>query len=144
MNLLSSYWGQDRVYHHTAPISMNYAIHEALRLVLHEGLEARWQRHKANHDLLQAGLDELGLKIVSQAGHQLWQLNAVGIPEGVDEALVRKKLLNDHHIEVGAGLGPLKGKVWRIGLMGETSKPENVARFLAAFRTTLGESGYQG
>ena len=144
VNLLSSYWGQDRVYHHTAPISMNYAIHEALRLVLHEGLEARWQRHKANHDLLKAGLDELGLRIVSQAGHQLWQLNAVGIPEGVDEALVRKKLLNDHHIEVGAGLGPLKGKVWRIGLMGETSKAENVARFLAAFRTTLAESGYKG
>jgi alanine-glyoxylate transaminase/serine-glyoxylate transaminase/serine-pyruvate transaminase len=138
VNLLASYWGQERVYHHTAPISMNYALHEALRLVLEEGLANRWNRHRDNHLALKQGLSELGLKIASQEGHQLWQLNAVTVPEGVDEAAVRKRLLNDFNIEVGAGLGPLKGKVWRVGLMGETSKPENVKTFLSALRTCLG------
>lgn len=137
VNLLASYWGQERVYHHTAPISMNYAIHESLRLVLEEGLENRWKRHRENHELLRNGLAELGLSIASQPGHQLWQLNAVTVPEGVDEAAVRKALLNDHGIEVGAGLGPMKGKIWRIGLMGETSKPENVRRCLDALRKIL-------
>jgi len=137
VNLLSSYWGQERVYHHTAPISMNYALHEALRLVLVEGLEKRWQRHRENHDLLRHGLAELDLSIASQPGHQLWQLNAVAVPEGVDEAAVRKAFLTEHGIEIGAGLGPLKGKIWRIGLMGETSKPENVVRCLAALRALL-------
>ncbi len=137
VNLLASYWGQERVYHHTAPISMNYALHEALRLVLIEGLESRWKRHQANHELLKKGLTELGLSIASQPGHQLWQLNAVTVPEGVDEATVRKALLNDFSIEVGAGLGPLKGKIWRVGLMGETSKPEHVETFLRALRGIL-------
>lgn len=139
VNLLSSYWGQERVYHHTAPISMNYAIHEALRLVLHEGLENRWRRHEQNHNSLKAGLAELGLSIASQEGHQLWQLNAVTVPEGVDEANVRKRLLTDYNIEVGAGLGPMKGKIWRVGLMGETSKPENVRRILEALRAIIGK-----
>ena len=137
VNLLASYWGQERVYHHTAPITMNYALHEALRLVLVEGLENRWKRHQRNHELLVKGLKELGLSIGSQAGHQLWQLNAVTVPEGADEAGVRKSLLNDHSIEVGAGLGPMKGKIWRIGLMGETSSQENVERCLAALRKIL-------
>jgi alanine-glyoxylate transaminase / serine-glyoxylate transaminase / serine-pyruvate transaminase len=137
VNLLASYWGQERVYHHTAPISMNYALHEALRLVLVEGLENRWNRHKQNHELLVKGLQDLGLSIGSQPGHQLWQLNAVTVPEGVDEAAVRKSLLNDHGIEVGAGLGPMKGKIWRIGLMGETSSPENVQRCLTALKQIL-------
>src|SRR3954464_2739019 len=139
VNLLSSYWGQERVYHHTAPISMNYAFHEALRLVLMEGLEKRWQRHEKNHLALKAGLNELGLSIGSQEGHQLWQLNAVTVPEGVDEANVRKRLLTDYNIEVGAGLGPMKGKIWRVGLMGETSKPENVRRILEALRAIIGK-----
>jgi alanine-glyoxylate transaminase/serine-glyoxylate transaminase/serine-pyruvate transaminase len=139
VNLLSSYWGQERVYHHTAPISMNYAFHEALRLVLEEGLEKRWQRHETNHLALKAGLNELGLSIGSQEGHQLWQLNAVTVPEGVDEANVRKRLLNDYNIEVGAGLGPMKGKIWRVGLMGETSSPENVRRILEALRAIIGK-----
>lgn len=139
VNLLSSYWGQERVYHHTAPISMNYAIHEALRLALVEGLEARWKRHETNHRALKAGLAELGLGIASQEGHQLWQLNAVTVPEGVDEAGVRKRLLTEFGIEVGAGLGAMKGKVWRIGLMGETCKPENVKRVLEALRAILGK-----
>ena len=139
LNLLASYWGQERVYHHTAPITMNYALHEALRLVLLEGLEARWRRHEQNHELLKKGLQQLSLSIGSQPGHQLWQLNAVTVPEGVDEAGVRKALLNDYGIEIGAGLGPMKGKIWRVGLMGETSKPENLERVLSAFKTLLGK-----
>ncbi len=137
VNLLSSYWGQERVYHHTAPISMNYALHEALRLVLVEGLEKRWCRHEENYLALGRGLEAMGMKIVSQAGHQLWQLNAVGVPEGVDEAAVRNQLLADYNIEIGAGLGPLKGKIWRIGLMGESSRKENVDAVLAALREIL-------
>ena len=106
VNLLANYWGEGaRVYHHTAPISMAYALHESLRMVLEEGLEKRWARHEENHSALRAGLDELGLAIASQEGHQLWQLNAVTIPEGVDEASVRGTLLNEHGIEVGPGLG---------------------------------------
>ncbi len=140
VNLLASYWGQERVYHHTAPISMNYALHEALRLVLLEGLENRWRRHEANHLALRAGLEAMGLSFGAQEGHQLWQLNAVNVPEGADEATVRKRLLNDFDIEIGAGLGPLKGKVWRVGLMGETSTLENVQRFLAALKMILGDS----
>ena len=137
VNLLSSYWGQERVYHHTAPVSMNYALHEALRLVLTEGLENRWRRHEQNHLALRTGLGALGMKIVSQAGHQLWQLNAVGVPDGVDESAVRKQLLAGYNIEIGAGLGPLKGKIWRIGLMGETSSRENVETVLAALQKIL-------
>jgi alanine-glyoxylate transaminase/serine-glyoxylate transaminase/serine-pyruvate transaminase len=137
VNLLASYWGEQRAYHHTAPISMNYALHEALRLVLEEGLENRWHRHEQNHLALKAGLKELGLGIASQEGHQLWQLNAVTVPEGADEAGVRKKLLTDFNIEIGAGLGPLKGKVWRIGLMGATSTKENVAKVLSALKASL-------
>jgi alanine-glyoxylate transaminase/serine-glyoxylate transaminase/serine-pyruvate transaminase len=137
VNLLASYWGQERVYHHTAPISMNYALHEALRLVLLEGLEARWRRHEENHRLLKAGIAELGLSFAAQDGHQLWQLNTITVPEGADEAAVRKRLLNEFNIEIGAGLGPLKGKIWRVGLMGETSSRENVQRFLSAFGQIL-------
>jgi alanine-glyoxylate transaminase / serine-glyoxylate transaminase / serine-pyruvate transaminase len=137
VNLLASYWGQERVYHHTAPISMNYALHEALRLVLEEGLENRWRRHERMHGVLRKGVEALGLTIASQPGHQLWQLNAVSVPEGVDEAGVRKRLLNEYSIEIGAGLGPLKGKIWRVGLMGETATEANVNRFLSAFTECL-------
>jgi alanine-glyoxylate transaminase/serine-glyoxylate transaminase/serine-pyruvate transaminase len=141
VNLLASYWGQERVYHHTAPISMNYALHEALRLVLREGLEKRWRRHQENHLALKAGLEAFGLGIASQPGHQLWQLNAVTVPEGVDEAAVRKRLLNDFNIEIGAGLGPLKGKIWRVGLMGETSSKTNIRAFLSALGQILNDFG---
>jgi alanine-glyoxylate transaminase/serine-glyoxylate transaminase/serine-pyruvate transaminase len=116
---------------------MNYALHEALRLVLVEGLEARWKRHQESSERLTAALPSLGLSIGSQPGHQLWQLNAVTVPEGTDEAAVRKALLADYNIEVGAGLGPLKGKIWRVGLMGETARPENVDRYVAAMKTIL-------
>jgi alanine-glyoxylate transaminase/serine-glyoxylate transaminase/serine-pyruvate transaminase len=143
VNLLASYWGQERVYHHTAPISMNYALHEALRLVLLEGLANRWQRHRHNQEALAAGLAAMGLSIASQPGHQLWQLNAITVPEGVDEALVRQRLLRDFNIEIGAGLGPLKGKIWRVGLMGETSTRENVRLFLSALGQILNEGGYK-
>jgi alanine-glyoxylate transaminase/serine-glyoxylate transaminase/serine-pyruvate transaminase len=143
VNLLASYWGQDRAYHHTAPISMNYALHEALRLVLEEGLENRWRRHEQTHLALKAGLKAMGLQIASQEGHQLWQLNAVTVPEGVDEAAVRKQLLTDFNLEVGAGLGPLKGKIWRVGLMGETSSKTNVKVFLSALGQILTSSGRQ-
>jgi alanine-glyoxylate transaminase/serine-glyoxylate transaminase/serine-pyruvate transaminase len=100
-------------------------------------LENRWRRHEQNHLLLKRGLAELDLEIVSQAGHQLWQLNAVGVPEGVDEAAVRTQLLRDFNIEIGAGLGPLKGKIWRLGLMGEVSREKNVETVLDALRTVL-------
>src|SRR2546425_4220046 len=143
VNLLAAYWGQDRVYHHTAPISMNYSLHEALRLVLNEGLENRWRRHEQNHRALKAGLKAMGLEIASQEGHQLWQLNAVTVPEGADEAAVRKRLLTDYGIEVGAGLGPLKGKIWRVGLMGETSSQANVKAFLSALAQILNDSGWK-
>ena len=116
---------------------MSYALHEALRLVVQEGLENRWRRHQQNHVLLKEGLKSLGLCLASQEGHQLWQLNAVTVPPGVDEAAVRKRLLNEFNIEIGAGLGPLKGKVWRIGLMGETSSPANVKAVLTALETCL-------
>ena len=141
VNLLASYWGQGRVYHHTAPISMNYALHEALRLVLEEGLENRWRRHEQNHFALRSGLEAMGLSLTGQEGHRLWQLNAIQVPESVDEALVRKKLLNDFNIEIGAGLGPLKGKIWRVGLMGETSSQANVKVFLSALGQILNDSG---
>jgi alanine-glyoxylate transaminase/serine-glyoxylate transaminase/serine-pyruvate transaminase len=136
VNLLSSYWGQERVYHHTAPISMNYALHEALRLVLEEGLEARWRRHEQNHLALKQGLGNLGLELASKNGTALWSLNPVQVPAKVDEAGVRKRLLAEFNIEIGAGLGPLKGKIWRIGLMGESSKKEHVQTVLEALRVT--------
>ena len=141
VNLLASYWGQDRVYHHTAPISMNYGLHEALRLVLEEGLQNRWRRHEQNHLALKRGLAAMGLAYSAQEGHQLWQLNAVNVPAGIDEVVVRKRLLDDFNIEIGAGLGPLKGKVWRIGLMGETSTMANVRTFLGALGQILNQSG---
>jgi alanine-glyoxylate transaminase/serine-glyoxylate transaminase/serine-pyruvate transaminase len=143
VNLLASYWGQERAYHHTAPITMNYALHEALRLVLIEGLENRWHRHHENHFALKEGLQEMGLNIASQELHQLWQLNAIAVPDGVDEAAVRRSLLNDYNIEIGAGLGPLKGKIWRVGLMGETSSMDNVKRFLTVLKQILADSRLQ-
>ena len=138
VNFLASYWGSERVYHHTAPITMNYALHEALRLILEEGLESRWTRHRQAHETLKAGLTKLGLSIISQEGHQLWQLNAVGVPDGADEAGVRARLLSDFGIEVGPGLGPMKGKIWRVGLMGHNATTANVKRFLDALGQCLG------
>jgi alanine-glyoxylate transaminase/serine-glyoxylate transaminase/serine-pyruvate transaminase len=137
VSLIANYWGGDRVYHHTAPINMTYALHEALRLVLEEGLEASWARHRRNHEALRAGLATLGIQYATQAGHELPPLNAVKIPDGVDDLTVRKALLERFDIEIGAGLGAFKGKVWRIGLMGHSSQREKVIKLLAALEELL-------
>ena len=141
LSMIESYWGGDRAYHHTAPITMIYAIREGLRIVLEEGLEARWDRHMQNHKALKAGLTALGMGYIAPEGHQLPQLNAVRIPEGVDDIAGRKALLNDHGIEVGGGLGDFKGKAWRIGLMGYNSRANNVMLVLAALEQVLRKHG---
>lgn len=141
MQMVKEYWGGSRAYHHTAPINMNYALHEALRLVLEEGLEARFVRHRRNHLAMKAGIEALGLKYAGVDGHRLPMLNAVFIPEGIDDAAVRKQLLNEFGIEIGGGLGPWKGKAWRIGLMGVASSARNVLLFLAALEKCLGDHG---
>jgi alanine-glyoxylate transaminase / serine-glyoxylate transaminase / serine-pyruvate transaminase len=138
---IQSYWGSERTYHHTAPITMIYAIREGLRLVLEEGLEPRFARHVRNHLALKAGLIALGLKYIAKEGHQLPQLNAVRIPDGVDDAAGRKRLLNEFGIEVGGGLGDFKGKAWRIGLMGHNSRPNCVFQVLAALEQVLRGAG---
>ncbi len=137
INFLANYWGSERVYHHTAPISMNYAIHEALRLVIDEGLETRWTRHQQAYEKLKDGLANLGLTITSQEGHQIWQLNAISVPTGANEAKIRTQLLNEFGIEVGPGLGPLKGEIWRVGLMGHNATDANVEHFLEALSKCL-------
>lgn len=142
LGLLEAYWDERRVYHHTAPISMVYALHEALALVLEEGLEARWARHERNGRALQAGLEALGLTLHAQAGYRLPVLTTVRIPEGVEDAAVRGALLNRFGIEIGGGLGELRGRVWRIGLMGESSTAGNVLLLLNALGRLLREQGF--
>ncbi|MBI4602445.1 MAG: alanine--glyoxylate aminotransferase family protein [Planctomycetes bacterium] len=138
MGMIESYWTDGkRAYHHTAPISMNYALHQALAVVLEEGLEARYERHRRCSRALVAGLEALGFRLFAQEGYRLPMLNAVWIPEGIDDARTRKLLLERHNIEIGGGLGPLAGKVWRIGLMGESAKRENVTGFLSALESLL-------
>jgi alanine-glyoxylate transaminase/serine-glyoxylate transaminase/serine-pyruvate transaminase len=143
VSMIEHYWGAERAYHHTAPISMNYALYEALRMVVEEGLEARWHRHRLNAAALQAGLSAIGLQFVAQEGHRLPQLSAVQAPAGVDEAAIRTALLRTYNMEIGAGLGPFKGKVWRIGLMGESSRRENVVLVLNALEQLLGAAGVE-
>ncbi len=140
---IEHYWGPERLYHHTAPISMNYALYEALRIVIEEGLEPRWARHLANARALQAGLVAMGLELAAQEGHRLPQLTAVRVPAGIDDAKVRSELLARFNMEIGAGLGPFKGKVWRIGLMGESSRRENVMLVLNALEEILGSMGIE-
>lgn len=127
MTLLNSYWGNDRAYHHTAPINMNYGLYEALRIVVQEGLQERWDRHQRNADLLVDGIRAIGLEPYAPDEIRLPSLITVGVPEGVDAKKVTKALLDEYNIEIGNGLGELAGKVWRIGLMGFNSRPENVA-----------------
>lgn len=141
MSMVRNYWGQQRAYHHTAPINMNYALREALRLVLEEGLENRHARHMKNHLALKAGIEAMGLKYAVPASHCLPMLNAIQIPDGVNDAAVRSQLLNEFGIEIGGGLGSMKGKVWRIGLMGETSSQRNVLVCLAALEKCLLDQG---
>ncbi len=140
LNLVMGYWGGStkRAYHHTAPINALYALHEALVIVHEEGLEAAWARHRANHLALRAGLEAMGLGFVVPERERLPQLNAIAIPSGVDDATVRGLLLADYGLEIGAGLGAMAGKVWRIGLMGHGSSPRNVRLCLAALEDVLG------
>lgn len=131
--MIESYWAErSRTYHHTAPISMCYGLHEALAVVLEEGLEERFQRHVLHSRALLAGLQVLGCEPSVQADHRLPMLNAVRIPDGIDDAAVRTELRTRHNIEIGGGLGELAGKIWRIGLMGESAKRDSVMSLLAA------------
>lgn len=144
MNLLLGYWGATtRTYHHTAPTNSLYALHEALLLIKEEGLENCWARHHRNHVALKAGLEAMGLKFLVKEGAQLPQMNAVHIPEAIRdrEAEVRKTLLGEFNLEIGAGLGPLAGKIWRIGIMGYSCKPENVMLCLSALGSVLQDMG---
>jgi alanine-glyoxylate transaminase/serine-glyoxylate transaminase/serine-pyruvate transaminase len=143
MNLIMGYWGKGarRAYHHTAPVNAIYALHEALLMVHEEGLEQAWQRHRLNHEALKAGIEAMGLSFIVAEPDRLPQLNAIGIPDGVDDAAVRSRLLLEHHLEIGAGLGELAGRVWRIGLMGYSSRIENVTRCLAALDAVLADLG---
>jgi alanine-glyoxylate transaminase/serine-glyoxylate transaminase/serine-pyruvate transaminase len=143
VTMLAKYWGTERVYHHTAPINMTYALYEALLLVHEEGLQNCFARHNRNHEALKAGLAALGIEYTAQAGHQLPMLNAVRIPPGVDDAAVRSGLLNRFGIEIGGGLGDFKGKVWRIGLMGYGSRQNNVLVLLAALEQLLAEQKHR-
>jgi alanine-glyoxylate transaminase/serine-glyoxylate transaminase/serine-pyruvate transaminase len=142
LNLVLNYWGNtNRTYHHTAPTNGLFALHEALLLIQDEGLEKCWARHQRHHLALKAGLEAMGFKYLVKEGNQLPQMNAVYVPEGINEAEVRKILLTEFNLEIGAGLGPLAGKIWRFGLMGYSCKPENVMLCLAALGSILSDMG---
>ncbi|MBT3352587.1 MAG: alanine--glyoxylate aminotransferase family protein [Nitrospinaceae bacterium] len=142
VSMIESYWGSDRSYHHTGPITMNYAIREALRLVLEEGLEARFDRHALASKALQAGVEALGLSMFAQEGARTPTLNTVSIGDNIDDGAVRKSLLNDFNIEIGGGLGPVAGKAWRIGMMGHGARQENVAYLISALEVIFKRMGY--
>lgn len=142
VSMLANYWGSDRVYHHTAPINMSYGLYEALTLILEEGLDVCYARHQRHHEALKAGLAAIGIGYLADEGFQLPMLNAVQIPAGVDDATVRKGLLERFGIEIGGGLGAFKGKAWRIGLMGYGARSANVLLLLAALEQLLSEQGY--
>lgn len=138
LSMIISYWeGAKRAYHHTAPINMIYGLYQALHCVLDEGTDKVFARHAAAHQQLVEGLHEIGLEMLVSPEYRLPMLNAVKVPEGTDEAAVRARLLNEERIEIGAGLGPLAGKIWRIGLMGHTARAKNVERVVAALKKAL-------
>ena len=141
MNLIMGYWGggAKRAYHHTAPVNTLYALHEALVMLQEEGLEQAWARHAANHQALKAGIEALGLHFIVDEPYRLPQLNSVTVPHGIDEAAVRTALLNSYQLEIGAGLGALAGKIWRIGLMGFASNEKNVLNCLGALEAVLSD-----
>jgi alanine-glyoxylate transaminase/serine-glyoxylate transaminase/serine-pyruvate transaminase len=141
LKLLEDYW-VGRKYHHTLSTSLIYALREALLMVEEEGLEARFKRHERHHCALAAGVQAMGLSLLPPAGERLWTLNTIRVPEGVDEAAVRKTLLQTFNLEVGAGLGPLAGKIWRVGLMGASSTPQTVLQFMAALEAALAVNGH--
>src|SRR5678815_3561001 len=142
LKLLEDYW-VSRKYHHTLCTSLVYALREALLMIDEEGLEARWARHERHHHALAAGLEAMGLSLLPPAGERLWTLNTVRVPAGVDELGVRKTLLGTFNLEVGAGLGPLAGKIWRVGLMGASSTPQTLLQFLAALEAALATQGHR-
>ena len=137
LSMIEKYWGSERTYHHTAPISSNFALYEGLRIVAEEGLSARWERHTRNAEILWDGLQALGLEPHVAQEYRLPTLTTVRVPKGVDEAGIRSRLLKDYNIEIAGGLGELKGQVWRIGLMGYSSSRENVTLLLAALRDCI-------
>ncbi len=138
LGMITNYWqGATRAYHHTAPINMLYGLYAALQCVLDEGMENVFARHQEAHQQLKTGLGDLGVDFLVEENDRLPMLNAVKIPEGVDEAAIRMNLLKNHRIEIGAGLGPLAGKIWRIGIMGHTARPDNVKRLLSVLGTQL-------
>lgn len=143
LSLITRYWGSDRVYHHTAPITMLYALREALCLVHEEGLDARWDRHQKLSKALIAGLNALGLPILAPESHRAPTLTVARIPEGIKDIEVRKALLSEHNLEIGGGLGALKGQVWRIGLMGESCNQANVLLVLSVLESALGRQGWR-
>ncbi len=139
-----NYWGKERLYHHTPPITLIYAMREALRAVLEEGLEARWERHARNQQALIAGVEAMGLELfVSNAADRLVTVTAINIPAGIDDGRVRRQLLDEFSIEIAGGLGPIKGKIWRIGLMGYSCQETNILLFLAALDKTLQDQGFR-
>jgi alanine-glyoxylate transaminase/serine-glyoxylate transaminase/serine-pyruvate transaminase len=147
MSLVETYWGDSgaggRAYHHTAPSNALFGLYEAARLTLVEGLEERWARHQLHGDALKAGLKAMGLKPFAQEGYRLNQLSSVFIPDGIDDAHVRGRLLREHHIEIGGGLGPVKGQIWRIGTMGYSAQRQNIELVLLALENILSEAGFK-
>lgn len=142
LNMIQNYWGNERLYHHTAPITMNYAIHEALRLILDEGLDTCYERHARLGRALQTGLESMGLKLLVDEDIRLPELTTVHIPDGVNDAAVRGQLLEQFGIEIGGGLGAFKGRLWRVGLMGHSCQTRHVVTFLSALETALKDQGY--
>ena len=143
LSMIANYWGAERAYHHTAPINMLYGLHEALRLVLAEGLEQRFARHRLNSQALVAGLEAMGLSPRVPEEERLAPLTSVAIPEGVDDAAVRGMLLQEFGLEIGGGLGPMAGNTWRIGLMGAGSTRRNVTLCLSALQAALEAQGFR-
>ncbi len=137
LSMIEKYWGSERLYHHTAPISMNYALHEALRIVLEEGLEAAWRRHHQVHETFSREMRRLEIEPAVAESIRAPMINAIKIPAGVDDAKVRQRLYDDFNIEIGAGLGPLKGKIWRVGLMGHGARVENVEILAKALKQLI-------
>jgi len=140
---LQAYWSETHAYHHTSPISMTYALRESLRMMMEEGIDERLKRHARTSAALRAGVEALGLEVLADPQYRLNPLTAALIPEGVDEAVVRRQLIKDYNIEIGGGLGDLQGKVWRIGLMGESARESNVFAFLSALERILPDQGYE-
>lgn len=140
---LESYWNQTRAYHHTSPINMTYALRESLRMMMEEGLENRIQRHAKVAAGLRAGVEALGLKLLAEDGARLNPLTTMSVPDGIEDAKVRRTLLNEYDIEIGGGLGEFAGKAWRVGLMGESARERNVFALLSALETILSKEGYE-